>query len=311
MTYESILERALLSYGLGGAPVTRLGGADNTNFRVDTPEQSYVLRLRTSGRLDEGMVASELAWLSRLKSDTPLTLPEPVANLEGELVTRVSTGGDAALCTLITWMEGSIPPTVDALTPNQLSDMGALMARLHLHARRLDLPKAFERPTYDEAHFRGRLEVLVTALERAAPKHVDLSDFRTQANHVISRFTELESAPEGYGLIHADFHSGNYLLSNDGVRIIDFDRCGFGFYLFDLALALMELGKEQRSFFLKGYGTVAPLPIDYQALLQTFLCLAYLDNLGFLAANPEEWTHILGELPFVVRAFREALEATS
>lgn len=34
MTYESTLERALLSYGLEGASLTRLGGADNTNFRV-------------------------------------------------------------------------------------------------------------------------------------------------------------------------------------------------------------------------------------------------------------------------------------
>lgn len=257
------------------------------------------------------MVVSELAWLSRLKSDTPLTLAEPVVNLGGELVTKLSIGGEAlTLCTLMTWVEGRIPPTVDAMTPGQLSDMGSLMARLHVHARRLDLPEAFKRPTYDETPFRGRLEVLIKALKRAAPNHADLPRFRTRADHVISRFTELERTPEGFGLIHADFHSGNYLLSNDGVLIIDFDRCGFGFYLFDLALALMELGEEQRVSFVKGYETVAPLPPDYAALNRTFLCLGHLDNLGFLAANPEEWPHIVGEVSLVVRAFREALEAT-
>ena len=311
MTYEPILERALLTYGLEGASLTRLGGADNMNFRVDTANKSYVLCLRTSGRLNEAMVASELTWLSRLKHDTPLTLAEPIANLEGELVTKLSIGGEApTLCTFMTWVEGRIPPTVDAMTPVQLSEVGSLMARLHLHTRRLELPEAFKRSTYDETHFRGRLGVLVRALERAAPDHADLSGFRTQADHIISSFTQLERTPEGFGLIHADFHSGNYLLSNDGARIIDFDRCGFGFYLFDLALALMELGEEQRGFFLEGYETVAPLPPDYQAHKQTFLCLAYLDNLAFLAANAEEWPHIVGEMPLVVRAFREALEAT-
>jgi hypothetical protein len=42
-----------------------------------------------------------------------------------------------------------------------------------------------------------------------------------------------------------------------------------------------------------------------------FLCLAYLDNLGFLVANPEELAFVVGELPFAVEAFRNAVETVS
>ncbi|MBW4556460.1 MAG: hypothetical protein KME59_11060 [Trichormus sp. ATA11-4-KO1] len=83
---------------------------------------------------------------------------------------------------------------------------------------------------------------------------------------------------------------------------------GFGFYLYDLALALMELEEQQQKVFLQGYESVKPLPADYTNLKQVFLCLAYLDNLGFLVANPEELAFVMKELPLVVAAFCNAVE---
>ncbi|WP_190801077.1 phosphotransferase enzyme family protein [Leptolyngbya sp. FACHB-261] len=308
-TFLRVAIEALRNYGLESAQLTRLGGASNTNFKVDAGDKSYVLRLHTSANHDRVGISSELAWLSNLQSDTTLVLPKAIVNFDGELVTGVPADRESeTLCTLLSWIEGKIPPTVDALTDEQLAKVGSLMAQLHIHSRQFEPPKDFKRQIFDQAHFSERLEVLHAALSNTELDKTELNCLKLDANYIITHFAQLERRQDSFGIIHADFHSGNYLLCNKKVCIIDFDRCGFGFYLYDLALALMELGEQQRKAFLQGYETVTPLPTDYTKLKQVFLCLAYLDNLGFLVTNPEELSFVVGELPFAIEAFRNAVE---
>lgn len=308
-TFFSPAIAALRHYGLENAQLTRLGGASNTNFRVDVDDTVYVLRLHTSACHDRAAISSELCWLSSLQSDTSLVLPKPIVNLNGELIITVpAADGAETLCTLMSWLEGKIPPTVDSMTSEQLAEVGALMAQLHRHSQQFQLPQGFKRQTYDEAHFSERLEVLYAALSNTDLDKTDLNNFKFNADRILTCFAQLKCKQDCFGIIHADFHSGNYLFCGEKITVIDFDRCGFGFYLYDLALALMELGEQQRKAFLQGYETVKALPADYADLKQIFLCLAYLDNLGFLAANPEELGFVVGEVPFAIAALRGAVE---
>ena len=41
-----------------------------------------------------------------------------------------------------------------------------------------------------------------------------------------------------YGLIHADFRLANLLIHNGDTRVIDFDDCGIGWFLYDAATAV-------------------------------------------------------------------------
>lgn len=87
-------------YGLENAHLKRLGGIDNTNFQVSVGAASYVLHLYAA-RHDRAAIASELMWLSSLRNDAGLTVPEPVANRTGELVSSVTQGGVEKFCTLM------------------------------------------------------------------------------------------------------------------------------------------------------------------------------------------------------------------
>lgn len=306
--FTQLATTALELYGLETLHLTRLGGVDNTNFRVQSGGKSYVLHLYTSARRDRAAIASELTWLTSLRRDTSLEVPEPVANRAGELVTGVITEGIETLCTLSVWLEGKIPPTIDAMTPEQLEQTGALMAHLHAHARELEPSEGFRRPTFDETYFQEGLSRLYDVLQRTELAGDDLARFRADAETVLAYLGSLAWTKTHFGLIHGDFHSGNYLLGEGEVKIIDFGRCGFGFYLYDLALALMELVEVQRLSFLQGYRTVAPLPAGYTDLGETFLALAYLDNLSTLAKNPEETPFIMANMPLVLEAFEHAVE---
>jgi hypothetical protein len=51
----------------------------------------------------------------------------------------------------------------------------------------------------------------------------------------------LAAEPGAAGLIHGDLHQANYLCDGWDVRAIDFDDCGWGFRLYDVAVTLSEL----------------------------------------------------------------------
>ena len=55
---------------------------------------------------------------------------------------------------------------------------------------------------------------------------------------------QLGDSADKVGLIHADLHLDNALFWRDNVRVIDFDDCGFGYWLYDIAVALWELRSE-------------------------------------------------------------------
>jgi Ser/Thr protein kinase RdoA (MazF antagonist) len=79
--------------------------------------------------------------------------------------------------------------------------------------------------------------------------------------------THLGEDADSFGLIHADLHLGNALFWRGEVRVIDFDDCGFGYWLYDIAVALWELRyrndyEDFRSALIEGYTQHRPLPGD-------------------------------------------------
>ncbi len=127
------------------------------------------------------------------------------------------------------------------------------MAQLLQCARVPGPPHDIVRPTYDGDYFRARLAALIEAVSQTGFADAELAALGADVQALLDRVNRLGRDAVSFGLIHADFHSGNYVLNGDLVQLIDFDRCGFGFFLHDLALALMELEEVQRPSLLEGY----------------------------------------------------------
>jgi Ser/Thr protein kinase RdoA (MazF antagonist) len=95
-----------------------------------------------------------------------------------------------------------------------------------------------------------------------------------------------------YGLIHADIIRENVLVSESGIAIIDFDDCGFGWRLFDIATSLLRNRGEPhypliRRSLLEGYRSKRPLGEETLAHLPLFLLLRSLTYIGWVSARPE------------------------
>jgi Ser/Thr protein kinase RdoA (MazF antagonist) len=81
-----------------------------------------------------------------------------------------------------------------------------------------------------------------------------------------------------FGLIHADLHQENYLFHHGEVRAIDFDDCGYGHFLYDIAVALGEVGHRQdepalRTALLADYRSIRLLPEAHERYLDSFFAL--------------------------------------
>lgn len=289
--YETLTERgqvqrlrrvaraALRRFGIddgGRLPVS--AHAENTTFVVRHAGQRYSMRVHRIGYHDERQIRSELAWLAALQRDMPFEVPDPVTALDGEPLVTIDAPGvlGARHCVLLKWIDGR--SRADDPPPTWLETIGALTARLHRHADGWTPPPDFARPRWDAQSLVGpgskwgsllALDGLTPALRRR---------FGAFRDEISARLDAFGYGDDRFGLIHADLHAGNVLRRSDEAHVIDFDDCGYGWWVFDMAVTLA--GHRTRDDFdalktawLRGYRRIRPLPDAQVALFET-MCAA-------------------------------------
>jgi Ser/Thr protein kinase RdoA (MazF antagonist) len=234
---------ALDRYPLPDGRLTFVTHGENTTFRHDSAAGRYLIRVHRPQRHGSDVdptaaVHSELAWLTALRTDTALAVPEPLAARDGALAVQASAAGETRICSVLRWMDGRIHET--SAHPVHLSRVGDAMARLHDHADGWTPPPDFVRIRWDHETFFGDGMVYGETPARGCWALVPV-ELRARFDSVAARMADVMPAVAGVGLIHADLHLGNVLFHRGGVRLIDFDDCGTGPRLYELAVALWEL----------------------------------------------------------------------
>ena len=105
------------------------------------------------------------------------------------------------------------------------------------------------------------------------------------------------SAAEVFGLIHGDFSFENVLFFGGEARVIDFDDCGRGYFLYDIATLMDYLEWREdyarlRTALLDGYREERTLLREHEALLDLFLLVRWTFlGLAFLSSPPDSAPH--------------------
>ena len=100
------------------------------------------------------------------------------------------------------------------------------------------------------------------------------------------------ATPDRFGLVHADLRLANLLVDGDTTYVIDFDDCGFGWYLYDAATALtfLEDRDEAPSWlqaWVSGYERRTSLSAEDRAVLPSLLMLRRMLVLAWLGSHAE------------------------
>jgi Ser/Thr protein kinase RdoA (MazF antagonist) len=234
---------ALGHYPLADGRLTFVSHGENTTFRHDGADGRHLVRVHRPQRhgrdLDSvAAIRSEIAWLQAVRNDTDLAVPEPVAARDGALTVTVEAGGKTRVCSVLRWMDGRFHET--SARPVHMVRLGEAMACLHEQADAWRPPVGFVRIRWDHETFFGNVMVYgdtpAAGCWELLPEEVR-ARFRT----VDDRMVDIIAGAGDTGLIHADLHLGNALFHRGAVRLIDFDDCGTGPRLYDLAVALWEL----------------------------------------------------------------------
>jgi Ser/Thr protein kinase RdoA (MazF antagonist) len=297
-----LAQAALADYDLNPGRLGLLKHGHNTTFRLDGAERAeaggprYVLRVNRPGWRTLPQIRSEMAWLEALQRDTALGVPRPVPNRAGEMVTTAAARGvpQERHCVLLRWVEGRFYR--ERISPVSMERIGRFTAHLHDHViHQFRPPPTFTRPSVQwgsEEDPGDMAREMAKGLEKGAALITpeDLATFTLARHHLRKAMQALSREPAQYNLIHADLHHGNCLFHGGEARAVDFDDCGWGHLLYDLAVTQWPL--QQRPDFaalqaahLTGYRRVRPLPPETETLLPLFRAARTFMNAMYLAGR--------------------------
>lgn len=263
---------ALEHYPLPQGHLTFVSHGENTTYRHDSAAGRHLVRvhrpLRHGRDVDSATaIRSELAWLQAIRAETDLAVPEPLPTVDGSTTVVVSAAEESRICSVLRWMDGRIHES--SPRPVHLRRLGEAMAGLHDQADAWAPPPGFVRIHWDHETFFG--DGMVYGNTPAAECWALLpSTVHARFRAVAARMSDVMPRVGEVGLIHADLHLGNALFHRAGVKLIDFDDCGYGPRLYELAVALWELRERPdhaafREALLTGYRTrrdVDPTHLD-------------------------------------------------
>jgi Ser/Thr protein kinase RdoA (MazF antagonist) len=287
---QVVAEKAVKHYALpADVSVTMINLSENATYRVQAGDgRKWALRVHREGYHTKAAIASELAWLMDLRAQDVVVTPRPVKGTNGEIIQDVS----GRYVVLSDWETG-IEPGIDHDLMKPFEILGEVTARMHLHARQWKRPPWFQRHTWDfetslgehKPHW-GRWRDGI-GIDAAKAKL-----FGRTVELIGKRLNGYGQDNERFGLIHCDLRLANLLIDGDNVKVIDFDDCGFGWYMYDAATPVSFYEHEPQvpdliEAWKTGYRRVIDLPKADEAEIPTFVMLRRLLLVAWIGSHSE------------------------
>ncbi|KRB55144.1 serine kinase [Rhizobium sp. Root708] len=286
--------QALAAFGLPDQAPELLKFRENAVFKVRLRSgEMAVLRLHRPGYHSRAALQSELLWMDDLRRNG-IAVPQPIATDSGDFLVQIA-GEESQHADLIGWVAGQqIGETGRPFRHSEREieriyrSVGVAMAEAHNAADRWTIPAGFTRHAWDKDGLLGEEPLwgrFWDCLVLAAEDRRFLTKLRFDLQERIDALGALD-----YGLIHADLVRENVLVDGDNVALIDFDDCGYGYRLFDIATALLRNRHEPhydmlRSALVEGYRERRPLGDGALNNLPLFLLLRSVTYVGWAAAR--------------------------
>ncbi len=308
-----LITRALPVYGLpDDTPLTLLNRSENETWRAGP----LVLRLHRQGYHTKPEIASELAWLTALQDLPGLNAVRPIAGKQG-LVTEL----DGRFLVAFAPIEGQELQPGDDLA-RWFAPLGEITARLHLQARSWTPPAGFARKRWDHVTILGPQPHWGHWRQAQGLDAAGAALLARATDALALKLAAYGTGPKVFGLIHADLRLANLMVQDDRLTAIDFDDCGFGWWVYDLAAALSFIETDPRlpdliAAWVEGYSRITHLPDEDRAMIPTLIFLRRVLLTAWLATRADSdtaqalggATYTVGTLDLAERYLTDGLAA--
>lgn len=296
--FDRIAENSLVKYGWEYMEEIKLIVlSENATYMIrnkETGSRDGVLRISRPGYHTLEELNSEMKWLRQINDYTPLLVANPIKGLDGKNIQIIKgEDGKEYYCVVYEYLSGEAPDeeNEEALV-RHFRKLGQTTAYLHRQTNIWNGTRRLNRMewTYDN----------IIGDTPAWGRWQDSPDMTSEAEAMLIRVTliikkRLERYgrnENNYGLIHADLRLANLLIEGEQIKVIDFDDCGFGWYLHDLASALSFIEDKPIvprlvNAWLEGYKRVLPFTDTDFEEIDTFIMMRRLQLTAWLASHKE------------------------
>lgn len=277
-----------------GAKARLINVSENATYLVEAPDgYKSVLRIHRENYHSHRAIECELAWLEALDRDGVVTTPGYYKGKNGDPIQRGSVEGlaDPRYMVLFHFVEGSEPDESGDMTDG-FEELGTIAARCHEHVLSWDKPDGFERLTWDADAMFGP-EATWGDWRDAPEVTPEVAQVLEKVQQTIcNRLDAFGKAPDRFNLIHADMRLANLLVDSNGTRLIDFDDCGWGWFLYDFAAAISFIEDDpripaMREAWVRGYRSVRKMSAEEEAEIDTFVMLRRMALLAWIGSHIE------------------------
>ena len=277
---------------------------ENAVFRIRRADGfDAALRIHRHGYHSAAALQSELSWMQALQQ-AGIEVPEIIPATSGALF--VTAGVDSVpeprQVDMVQWLAGEPLGSIEEGLSETVGDIaqvfhetGRLAAQLHNHAVGWQPPHGFVRHAWDTDGLTGEAPLWGRFWEFPGLDSGQRQLMERARDAARSDLIAIGEDRQNYGLIHADFNFDNIMLRDGRVTAIDFDDCGFGWHLFDLAtISILFLGTDRydtvQDAVIEGYRRERPLSDETLEQMPLFYLMRAFTYLGWIYTRSETRT---------------------
>ena len=268
---------------------------------VATPELKHILRIYSFQWRSKLEIAEEISLLNRLK-ENGVAVSYPIINLRQKYILELQAPEGLRYGVLFSFAAGK---KVRDFSAGTAYNIGQLMARLHQYTQNLSLARI----TYDTDSL--VLSAFNKAKERFAETNEDMRFILGAEKRIRKEFSAVENSSLRNGIVHLDIWYDNMHIKNESeMTIFDFDFCGNGWLLHDIAYFIMQLyhnepdkqlyRTKQQAFF-SGYEAIATISAEEKKLLPYSGLAIWIFYLGVQSERFDNWSNVFLSESFLNR----------
>jgi len=276
---DEILHKAVCRFGGQMVNVVTLDGFENFIYEIQVDGVPRILRIAHDLHRTPEMITGELDWLNYL-ADHGVSVPRALPSTNGNLV-EVLPAADGSVFSAAAFEKApGHPPRREDWQNGLPKTLGRLLGKMNALAKTYQVPDArIKRPEiFDD-------------LDGFAARYLPPGEeiVIQMYDELLAYLHTLPTTPDVYGLIHQDAHGGNFFVQEGRITLFDFDDCLYGWFTYDIAMALFyvlplhcsetdrEFGRKFLSEFLSGYLLENAIRREWLLRIPHFLKLREID----------------------------------
>jgi len=273
---QALIEGVLVEYELGTINQCLFWHRGLSDiYLIETDARPYILKISHHHWRSQSDIQFELEFLDFLHQQG-LPVAYPLKTQSGKLAVTVHAVEGDRYAALFPFAPGKVPQ--GDLNQTQSEIMGRTLGKIHQAA--LNFDNDVERETLCSEYLLDRsLETIKPYLGDRQP---DLSYLLETAEQIKQKLSCLEHSSPLWSVCWGDPHSGNvHFTSDNQITLFDFDQCGYGWRVFDLAKFLQVslnagINCQVRDGFFRGYQTIQTLTDAETSSLQALTKMAHI-----------------------------------